>query len=52
MYSKPEGVKGFLDGALAAIRRMGLEAWPLWEWLFVSLAEGGYPVVCLETRHL
>ena len=50
--STPEGVMGFLDGAGVAIERIGLEACPLSEWLFESLAEGGYPVLCLETRHL
>ena len=50
--STPEAVTAFLDGAGVAIERIGLEACPLSEWLFESLAEGGYPVVCLETRHL
>ena len=50
--STPEAVTAFLDGAGVVIERIGLEAFPLSEWLFESLAEGGYPVVCLETRHL
>ena len=50
--STPEAVTGFLDGAGVPIERIGLEACPLSEWIFESLAEGGYPVVCLETRHL
>jgi transposase len=31
--------------------RIGLEAGPLSQWLFSGLAEGGLPVVCIETRH-
>ena len=47
-----EAVTGFLDGVGVAIERIVREACPLSEWLFESLAEGGYPVVSLETRHL
>ena len=50
--STPEAVKTFLDGGGVTIESIGLEACPLSEWIFESLAEGGYPVVCLETRHL
>ena len=50
--SMPEAVTAFLDGAGVAIERIGLEVCPLSEWLFASPAEGGYPVVCLEIRHL
>lgn len=50
--STPERVMAFLDDAGVAIERIGLEACPFSEWIFESLAESGYPVVCLETRHL
>jgi transposase len=32
--------------------RVGLEAGPLSQWLVNGLAEGGLPVVCVETRHM
>ena len=48
----PEAVTAFVDGAGVMIDRIGLEACSLSEWIFESLAECGYPVVCLETRHL
>ena len=36
--STPEAVTGFLDGAGVTIERIGLEACPLSEWIFESLA--------------
>jgi transposase len=33
-------------------KRIGLEAGPLSQWLFSSLAEAGLPVICVETRHM
>ena len=32
--------------------RIGLEAGPLSQWLFSTLAEAGLPVICVETRHM
>lgn len=34
------------------LERVGLEAGPLSQWLHAGLAGAGFPVVCLETRHL
>ena len=34
------------------IKRIGLEAGPLSQWLFSVLAEAGLPVICVETRHM
>ena len=34
------------------IKRIGLEAGPLSQWLFNGLAEAGLPVICVETRHM
>jgi transposase len=31
-------------------KRIGLEAGPLSQWLFSTLAEAGLPVICVETR--
>src|SRR5262249_53570925 len=33
-------------------KRIGLEAGPLSQWLFSTLAEAGLPVICVETRHM
>jgi Transposase and inactivated derivatives len=33
-------------------KRIGLEAGPLSQWLFSGLAEAGFPVICVETRHM
>jgi transposase len=35
-----------------AIERIGLEAGPLFQWLYGALAEVGLPVICVETRHM
>ena len=35
-----------------ALKRIGLEAGPLSQWLFSALAEAGLPVICVETRHM
>lgn len=50
--STPKEVIAFLRNGDVAFERIGLEACPLSEWIFESLAEQGYPAVCLETRHL
>ncbi len=50
--STPAEVIDFLVGCGLGFERIGLEACPLSEWLYESLASAGFPVVCLETRHL
>src|SRR4029078_10911758 len=34
------------------LKRIGLEAGPLSQWLFSALAEAELPVICVETRHM
>jgi transposase len=34
------------------LKRIGLEAGPLSQWLFSALAEAGLPVICVETRQM
>jgi transposase len=34
------------------LKRIGLEAGPLSQWLFSALTEAGLPVTCVETRHM
>ena len=50
--SEPEALLAVLATPLYHFKRIGLEAGPLSQWLFSSLAEGGLPVICVETRHM
>src|SRR3977135_3802563 len=50
--SEPEALLPILTNALSRLRRIGLEAGPLSQWLFMALAEAGLPVICVETRHM
>ena len=34
------------------LKRIGLEAGPLSQWLFSAMTEAGLPVICVETRHM
>ncbi len=45
-----EGLKHAVQGG--AFKRVGLEAGPLSQWLYAALATMGFPVVCVETRHM
>jgi transposase len=50
--SDPESLAAALAGLPGPLRRVGLEAGPLSQWLHAGLAALELPVVCLETRHL
>src|SRR5262249_8359341 len=41
-----------LTNTIYRLKRVGLEAGPLSQWLYSVLAEAGLPVVCVETRHM
>jgi transposase len=49
--SHPEDLLRVLQDPAWNLARIGLEAGPLSQWLFIGLAEAGLPVVCIETRH-
>jgi transposase len=49
--SEPEALLAVLTNP-AHLKRIGLEAGPLSQWLFSALAEAGLPVICVETRHM
>ncbi len=49
--SEPEAIIARLAELSGAFERVGLEAGPLAQWLYFGLADAGYPVVCIETRH-
>src|SRR5262250_42629 len=50
--SEPEVLLQVLGNPIYRFKRVGLEAGPLSQWLFSALAEGGLPVICVETRHM
>src|SRR5258708_6091711 len=50
--SEPEALLQVLTSAIYRFKRVGLEAGPLSQWLYSVLAEGGLPVICVETRHM
>jgi transposase len=50
--SEPEALLAVLTSRVYQLKRIGLEAGPLSQWLFNGLAEAGLPVICVETRHM
>src|SRR3954470_4829551 len=50
--SEPAGLLAVLKNPAYQLKRIGLEAGPLSQWLFSSLAEADLPVICVETRHM
>jgi transposase len=50
--SEPEALVAVVRNPAYRLKRIGLEAGPLSQWLFGALAEAGLPVICVETRHM
>jgi transposase len=50
--SEPAVLLQVLRNTSHSLKRIGLEAGPLSQWLFSGLAEAGLPVICVETRHM
>jgi transposase len=50
--SEPEALLRVLMNPGYNIKRIGLEAGPLSQWLFSALADAVLPVICVETRHM
>src|SRR6266536_1049360 len=50
--SEPEAVVAFFEALGFAVKRIGLEAGPLSQWLHAGLKEAGFETVLLETRHV
>src|SRR6266576_4957757 len=50
--TKPVAILAVLTEEALAIERIGLEAGPLSQWLYIALAEAGLPVSWVETRHM
>src|SRR5262249_60491279 len=49
---EPDSLLQVLAKPAYRLKRIGLEAGPLSQWLFSALAEAGLPVDCVETRHM
>ena len=49
--SHPDDLIVILKDPRWHIERVGLEAGPLSQWLFETLAKAGVPTICIETRH-
>jgi transposase len=50
--SEPEALLAVLMNPAYHFERIGLEAGPLSQWLFSTLAEAGLPVICVEARYM
>jgi transposase len=50
--SEREAVVAFFEALGFAVKRTGLEAGPLSQWLHAGLQEAGFETVLLETRHV
>jgi len=50
--SEPGAILGVLADEDFSLKRIGLEAGPLSQWLYGALAEADLPVICVETRHM
>jgi transposase len=50
--TEPEAILAVLADEAFSIKRIGLEAGPLSQWLYGELAEAGLPMICVETRHM
>jgi transposase len=48
----PARIAGAIGGVEGEVRRVGLEAGPMAQWLTEGLLAAGLPVVCVETRHM
>jgi transposase len=50
--SEPEALVCFFKELGFSMKRIGLEAGPLSQWLHAGLAQAGFETVLLETRHV
>src|ERR1700746_3708726 len=50
--SEPQALLKVLGNPVYRLKRIGLEAGPLSQWLFSALPEAELQVICVETRHM
>src|SRR5258705_13852704 len=48
--TEPVAILAVLTEEALAIERIGLEAGPVSQWLLSALGEGGFPMICGESR--
>jgi transposase len=52
VVSEPDALLAVLKSPTYHLKRIGLEAGPLSQWLYGALGEADLPVICVETRHM
>lgn len=52
VLTEPDDIAILLASIGEEYDRIGIEAGPLSQWLVNSLIDAGFPVVCVETRHI
>lgn len=50
--TEAEAIGALLRANGGPYKRVGLEAGPLSQWLYGGVSAAGYPVICVETRHM
>jgi transposase len=50
--SEREALLQVLGNPTCWLKQIGLEAGPLSQWLYSTLADAGLPAICVETRHM
>ena len=50
--SEPEAQIAYFGSLRLSVVRIGLEAGPLWQWLYAAMKQAGLAVELLETRHV
>lgn len=50
--SDPDALSHYLRDTGLSLKRIGMEACPLSQWLFDGLVKAGLPAICIEIRHL
>lgn len=52
MPSEPVAIAEVMGRPIFCIKRVGIEAGPLSQWLYGELVELEYPMICVDTRHM
>ena len=52
ILSEPAALVAFFGALGFSVKRIGLEAGPLSQWLYAGLKRAGFEAVLLETRHV
>lgn len=50
--SEPVAIAEVVGRSIFCVKRVGLEAGPLSQWLYGELVELGHPMICVDTRHM